>query len=368
MLCLALKAVWSGCDKDEQRQCPAFRVQWAPTVTAADPAVARVNGVPIVRSQVRAEMDASGRPARAALERLIERELLAQQARRLGLHRDPAAAAAAKKTAVRRLLAETFERQYRPQDISERFLHRAYELNIRRFKRPPLRRYSHILVQLNHLRKQGKQGKKGNQDKQRSRGKQSHQRKQANEGKRKPGAGQAADARKPGGTQTGLSRAGAEGRSFAAARTLARALIATVHEKALEAQRRGTLDATSFKRLAGHIRDNAGQLPVIAESGLNARTELVAPFAETLFSLENRGQLGGPVETRFGIHLIYLMEKLPPRDISFEQALPTLRKKVFPQMQRFAFRKWMKKLKKRCPVTIYDERLPMAKRGCGKQK
>jgi hypothetical protein len=253
-------------------------------------------------------MQTTGQSSREALDTLIDLELLAQEARSRGLGPGGEPLEAAKDEAVYQLLARTFEKSYTPERIPEAILRKAYRLNIKRFVHPSYRRFRHILVRLPD------EGSSGRTDEKEA---------------------------------------------------MARVLAGRVHELAVRQKDEGGLDAKTFEALADRIRGEG--FGVLAESGVSSRDQLVKPFADELFELERPGDIGGPVETRFGIHVIYLVEKVPEKNVSFEQARPTVKEKVFPQMRRRAFRRWLKKIRdeSECRVEMHPERIPIAGGRCG---
>jgi parvulin-like peptidyl-prolyl isomerase len=112
--------------------------------TPGDPAVAVVNGSPILRTEVllrRAERD--GGPV---LDDLVLEDLLAAEAARQGLRGDAEVREAVHRAMVQRLLIDDFEKKLRPEDVPEGMLRRAYELNFWFYNRPEIRHFEHLLV------------------------------------------------------------------------------------------------------------------------------------------------------------------------------------------------------------------------------
>lgn len=63
-----------------------------------------------------------------------------------------------------------------------------------------------------------------------------------------------------------------------------------------------------FAALAREFSQDPGSGVKGGDLGVFGRRRMVAPFEEAAFALENVGDLSGPVETRFGVHLIQLTE------------------------------------------------------------
>jgi peptidyl-prolyl cis-trans isomerase D len=65
-----------------------------------------------------------------------------------------------------------------------------------------------------------------------------------------------------------------------------------------------------FAQVAREVSEDAATAPRGGDLGAMARGELVAPFEEVAFNLKP-GELGGPVRTGFGFHVIKLLEIIP---------------------------------------------------------
>ena len=336
--------VLSGCRKDREPVCPAFKPAWAPVPTEEDPAVAMVNGVPILKSQLAGyigefpdceerdetlqeqtdderpieDPDEPCRPSpREALQHLVDMELLAQKARKLG-YMDHEALLAAKKTAAYKVLEETFEREHQREHVPTSLLRQAYKLNIRRFVRPELRTFSHILVVF-----------------------------PAKDSKKR---------KKVSGKESGPSEKDPE--------LLAEKLSRAIHEKAVELEELGKLDRDVFFEIHRKMKDESNGFTLRAERGTAAEEQLVPEFAQLLFGLEKTGTVAGPVKTRFGFHVIFLEEIQPAIDRPFEEAKEEVLDNVFPEYRQSAFERYLKKLEQACPVKIHIENIPHASTGC----
>lgn len=84
----------------------------------------------------------------------------------------------------------------------------------------------------------------------------------------------------------------------------------------------------SFKELARKHSKDPGSARKDGDLGFITRGKMVAPFEEAAFALEQPGQLSAVVETRFGFHLIELVEKRPAGLQPFEEVKAQLVKEA----------------------------------------
>ncbi|MBT8451411.1 MAG: peptidylprolyl isomerase [Deltaproteobacteria bacterium] len=116
----------------------------APSGIAARP-VARVGPREIGVEEVEDLAAADGMVPEAAVQRLIDAEVLAQEAERLGLSVDREAERAIERLMVRAMLHD-MEEENTPESISEKELREDYALHQDKFRIPERRRSWHILV------------------------------------------------------------------------------------------------------------------------------------------------------------------------------------------------------------------------------
>ena len=76
-----------------------------------------------------------------------------------------------------------------------------------------------------------------------------------------------------------------------------------------EALRQQLEQGASFKELARKHSKDPGSARKDGDLGFITRGKMVAPFEEAAFALDKPGQLSAVVETRFGFHVIELVEK-----------------------------------------------------------
>jgi hypothetical protein len=78
------------------------------------------------------------------------------------------------------------------------------------------------------------------------------------------------------------------------------------------------------------------------------------PFVEGTFSVPKVPGLSSPVKTKFGWHVIYVAETLPPSTISFEEAKETLSGEVLPDERRYQAKALIDKLQKEGDVFVFE--------------
>ncbi len=84
--------------------------------------------------------------------------------------------------------------------------------------------------------------------------------------------------------------------------------------------RQRLLDGEDFAELAQTYSDDPGSRDQGGDLGWVEPEQMVEPFEDALYALDEPGALSEPVETRFGLHLIRLEEIRPPEGMSFEEA------------------------------------------------
>lgn len=103
---------------------------WSRASGPDDPVLATVDDARITVSAVQRQVDLAGGEldARAALERLVEAELLAQEALRHELNRAPEVLREVKREAVRRLLHDRFVEGLRPEAVAQQDIEQAFRV------------------------------------------------------------------------------------------------------------------------------------------------------------------------------------------------------------------------------------------------
>ncbi len=269
----------------------------APTATpasaevslTADPGnrlvVARVDGVPVYGDCVERQAAAHHLDERAALEECIDFQLLAGEADRKGYRTNPAVLAARKTEMARALIDDKFLAHFSsPEDVPESDLHAAYaQLKDREYVRPEERRetqYARI-----------KMSEK---------------------------------------TPTWKPR-------FWAA--LAISWFVYWHF-----QDQHDLTEGTFLREAAEV---AAPWEVAHEKypfSFPQHSRIQEVYSRATWEIPEPGMVHAPIRSRWGFDIILLISVLPPVNLSFEQALPDLRQKIFARSRLRAFIHWSESL------------------------
>lgn len=133
-------AALAGCHRDSEE--PGAEQQGTRVVTNV---VARVGGRPIGAAEVGARMAADGVSADAAIDQLIDEELLVREAERLGLMVSEDGERTIERVMVRSMLHD-LEKENTPESISEEEVREDYVLHADKLQVPERRRSWHILV------------------------------------------------------------------------------------------------------------------------------------------------------------------------------------------------------------------------------
>lgn len=229
--------------------------------------VATVDGVPITSDRVSRLVEETGSSPREIVEKLIEFELLAAEARRRGLEDAREVNQAGRKAMIQRYIEEEFETTHFVSDIPDAILENAYNQNIRRFKHPRLLKVAHILVVA--------RGKKATKE---FRGK---------------------------------------------AHRLAEKIAG-------EAKKAATLDefrdiASRHNKTGGmRVKFESIKTPI------HERANLVRPFINAALKLKTIGEVSPAVKTSFGSHVIYVVDIKQPIDRSFDEVQREVAQKEHP--------------------------------------
>ena len=86
------------------------------------------------------------------------------------------------------------------------------------------------------------------------------------------------------------------------------------------------------------------------------RGQMVAEFEASAFSM-NTNQISDLVTTKFGYHIIKLLEKMPAKKVEYAAAAPKIKDYLTGQMVRKQLPDYYKKLKKEANIEVLDEKL-----------
>jgi peptidyl-prolyl cis-trans isomerase D len=103
----------------------------------------------------------------------------------------------------------------------------------------------------------------------------------------------------------------------------------------LEDARRRLDNGADFAALAAELSDDPGSKTRGGDLGLFGRGDMVAPFDQAAFSAEI-GEVVGPVETDFGLHLIEVLEKRPGGSVEFSLAEEGIRTRLLAERAQTA--------------------------------
>ena len=121
-----------------------------------------------------------------------------------------------------------------------------------------------------------------------------------------------------------------------------------------------------FARLAKEFSEDPGSKDKGGEY-VFARGEMVPEFETAAFSLKTN-QVSDLVETRFGFHIIKLLQKIPPEKVEFAKILPDLKEGLAKQETQKQVPDYFEKIKKEANVEILNSNgetggLPLAPAG-----
>lgn len=150
--------------------------------------------------------------------------------------------------------------------------------------------------------------------------------------------------------------------------------------EALEPLARGAESAEAFQALRpvleGRLRREWAAAGLAAAEVPEVRVERIGPFDRqgpydeaflaASFDLAAPGAVSEPVRSAFGWHLLYLVEALPPRNASFEEALPEMLERGRAAMESRRAEAQREEAHRRHPVRARPELLPLTMGEAGK--
>jgi len=114
--------------------------------------------------------------------------------------------------------------------------------------------------------------------------------------------------------------------------------------QAIEGIRKRAIAGEDFGDLAAAHSQEPGAEQRRGDLGYFTTGQMVKPFEEAAFALKN-GEISQPVRTRFGYHLIKVMDRLPAGKRSFAQAKPSLSRMMLEQMKQQRFMSFLNEVR-----------------------
>lgn len=121
--------------------------------------------------------------------------------------------------------------------------------------------------------------------------------------------------------------------------------------KEMESLRKQVKEGADFAVLAEKNSIDKGSAVNGGDLGFFARGQMVPAFEKAAFSL-GEGQVSDIVETKFGLHLIKVIEKKSPTKLRYDQAENDLREYLFRSAQQKAFEDFVGDLRKGAEIKI----------------
>lgn len=287
---LLLATALAGCGAaKEPPQATTMTQNLSPLVAKDDKVVAQVNGTPILASDLEAQLESGGKASpREALEQLIQLELLAQEAQRRGLANDKAALKVRRQTMARQMLEVGFNRSFGPDAVPLDMVEKAYKGYHRRYNHAELVRVSHVLILASEKEAAAKH----------------------------KAARRAANA----------MRAAVAGKGLSDADFVARAKEA----------------AAKFPDLRVHTET--------LTTDLHGRTDI--NFSSAAFALKKEGDVSGVAKTRYGYHVIRMIERIPARKDSLQKVEQEVRQGIADGAKPAVFSRWIENLNKTYKIDV----------------
>lgn len=276
--------------------------------------VATVAGRPVHGDCVARQAAAHGLDRRAALDECIGFELLAAEAERQGYLADPEVQETGKREAVRALIERDFELEG-PGDLPDEDVRRAWERHEGVINRPELRVSYYCRAALEH-----------------------------EEPDDSPEERQARD------------RVEALGRELAGRHVSLEEFRSACAERVGDD---GVLTRNGLQhsplQMIRMVRDDGSEERLRRPGDAVDRT-----YSEAVFAIPEEGLVSEPTRVRWGWDLLYVGDIAPAVDLSYEEAEPELRERLYQDdgMRQMLFRRWAEPLSQGRRVELHLERIP----------
>lgn len=292
---LALAAlVLNGCGPEQAPRGKELAL--VPVVADLSEVVARVNDRPISALDLQVQMQ-NGKSRNQALQQLVEMELLAQEAARRGIHRQPAIGKLQRRAMANRLIRRDFGDKFTRASVPDDLIDITYKRMMGYFVHPEDVSVWHFVV---------------------------------------------------------LAR---KRRTSKETQQRATALCNEIHRRAT----RKPLTLVQFKALQADLPPVKPPIKVDVQSFITGEKGPAVPaFARAAFALQRKGQISSVVETLYGCHVIYLLERRPAKNISRSQAEPEIRDKIFTKAREKMFSRWAAKIEAGYTISVFPEVLDRA--------
>lgn len=125
-----------------------------------------------------------------------------------------------------------------------------------------------------------------------------------------------------------------------------------------EAESRGVMkkleEGADFEELARKLSQDPGSAKRGGDLGYFGRGKMIPEFEKTAFGLK-KGELGGPVKTEFGYHIIKLTGRRSGQMVEFAKISDVLRQRLIREKQKEVFERWLEGIRKGADIKINEE-------------
>jgi EpsD family peptidyl-prolyl cis-trans isomerase len=135
-----------------------------------------------------------------------------------------------------------------------------------------------------------------------------------------------------------------------------RHILVRTEEEAKDVLERGKKER--FEALAKELSKDATTAANGGDLGYLRREQVFPAFAEAAFALKT-GEVGGPVKTPFGYHIIKLVDRKKGKPFTFEQIKEQLRRRLIDERQNERYQEWIKGLEASAKITREESLLPV---------
>jgi EpsD family peptidyl-prolyl cis-trans isomerase len=113
-----------------------------------------------------------------------------------------------------------------------------------------------------------------------------------------------------------------------------------------------------FEALAKELSKDNATAGNGGDLGYLRREQVFPDFAQAAFDLKP-GEVGGPVKTPFGYHIIKLVDRKKGKPATFEQVREQLRRRLVDERQNARYQEWIKGLETSAKITRDESLLPV---------